>query len=244
MDFIDKVVLITGGAGGIGSVLCKRFSERGACVVCADIDELKLQKISDEASANNLNIVCKKIDLGDASETECFMKELLEKYGESFSVIINNVASGGFGDFLNSRTEDFDKAINVGLRSAYITSREFAKYRKKNDIKSFGRIINISSTRHIMSEPNGEINACVKGGLYSLTHATAQGLNGLNITVNSISPGRIVTDNSAFANKESQNKGKFGTPEDVANACFFLCDEANNFINGQDFVIDGGMIKK
>ena len=136
----------------------------------------------------------------------------------------------------------------INLRPVFITSRLLAIHRKKQPSPNpYGRIINICSTRYLMSEPRSEGYAASKGGIYSLTHALALSLSEWNITVNSIAPGWIQTHDYAQLQPEDHSQHpsrRVGKPEDIARMCLFLCEENNDFINGENITIDGGMTKK
>ena len=130
--------------------------------------------------------------------------------------------------------EDFDRILSVNLRPVFITSRRLAIHRQSQEVPNpFGRIVNICSTRYLMSEPGSEGYAASKGGIYSLTHALALSLAQWHITVNSISPGWIETRDYEQLR-----------PEDHARLCLFICQEENDFMNGENVTIDGGMTKK
>ena len=144
--------------------------------------------------------------------------------------------------------KDFDKILSINLRPAFITSRRLALHRQSLDTPNpYGRIINICSTRYLMSEPGSEGYAASKGGIYSLTHALALSLSEWHITVNSIAPGWIQNNNYDQLRPEDHAQhpsGRVGKPEDIARMCLFLCQEENDFINGENITIDGGMTKK
>ena len=111
----------------------------------------------------------------------------------------------------------------------------------------YGRIINICSTRYLMSESGSEAYAASKGGIYSLTHALALSMSKWHITTNSISPGWIQNKDYDQLRKEDHQQHpsqRVGRPEDIARACLFLCNPDNDFINGENITIDGGMTKK
>ena len=153
-----------------------------------------------------------------------------------------------FSDLTETSVEDFDQILSINLRPVFITSRLLAIHRKAQDSpQHYGRIINICSTRHLMSEPGSEGYAASKGGIYSLTHALALSLAKQHITVNSISPGWIQTQEYELLRPEDHTQhpsGRVGKPEDIARMCLFLCQEENDFINGENITIDGGMTKK
>ena len=136
----------------------------------------------------------------------------------------------------------FRSVINTNLRSVFIASKEASKY-----MKSGGSIVNIASTRATMSEPNSEAYAATKGGIVALTHALAASLSERNITVNAISPGWIQNENyEELRDKDHAQhlSNRVGKPEDIAKACLYLTDSENNFVNGENITVDGGMTRK
>ncbi|WP_418190173.1 SDR family oxidoreductase, partial [Alistipes putredinis] len=139
--------------------------------------------------------------------------------------------------------EEFDRVIATNLRPVFITSRQLVLHRQQNGNRSYGRIINLCSTRYLQSEAGTEAYSASKGGIYSLTHSLAVSLAPFHITVNAIAPGWIHVREEEQLRPEDHAfhpSGRVGTPEDIARACLFLCDEANDFLNGQTLTIDGG----
>jgi NAD(P)-dependent dehydrogenase (short-subunit alcohol dehydrogenase family) len=183
----------------------------------------------------------------DEAALTVIMEQLFTNWGD-IDILINNVGIGGFSSLTETSVEQFDRILATNLRPVFITSRLWALHRSKMEIlPSYGRIINMSSTRYLMSEPGSEGYAASKGGIVSLTHALALSLSEFHITVNCISPGWIQTtdyDSLTEADHKQHPSGRVGKPDDIARACIFLCDQNNNFINGQNLVIDGGMTKK
>lgn len=175
------------------------------------------------------------------------MAQLFREWGD-IDIIINNAGISEFSPITETDVEDFDKILSVNLRPAFITSRQLAIHRKSQAAPpAYGRIINICSTRYLMSEPGSEGYAASKGGIYSLTHALALSLAEYHITVNCISPGWIQTANYDQLKPEDHAQhpsGRVGRPEDIARLCLFLCREENDFINGENITVDGGMTKK
>ena len=178
---------------------------------------------------------------------ELSINKAIEEKG-NIDVLINNVGVSYFNSILDTTKADFDEILDINLRPVYITARTLAKHREANpNLNTYGRIINISSTRYLMSEPNSESYAASKGAVISLTHALALSLSKYNLTVNSISPGWIETGNYdlLYPQDHSQHpSGRVGKPDDIARTCLFLCHPDNDFINGQNIVVDGGMTKK
>ncbi len=236
-----KRVFVTGGSQGIGLCLVETFVNAGAKVAFCDICE------PDSSFLLTENSSFFKADVTDENSLTEIMEQLFTDWGD-IDILINNVGIGGFAPLTETSVEQFDRIIATNLRPAFITSRLWALHRSKMEVlPSYGRIINIASTRYLMSEPGSEGYAASKGGIVSLTHALALSLSEFHITVNCISPGWIQTKNYDSLTEADHNQhpsGRVGKPEDIAQACLFLCDPENNFVNGQNMVIDGGMTKK
>lgn len=239
---MSKRIFITGGAKGIGKAVVQAFSKENNQVAFCDIDE-DAGKMLVEAT-NSLFI---KADAGNKEELESSVQNLLADWGD-LDIIINNVGVGNFKPITELSVEEFEKVLNINLRSVFIASRLLAIHREKQVEKNhFGRIINLCSTRYLMSESGTEAYSASKGGVFSLTHSLSMSLSPYNITVNSISPGWIENYNFESLTKEDhlQHPSKrVGEPDDIARMVLFLCDEKNDFINGENIVIDGGMTRK
>lgn len=238
----SRRVFITGGASGIGKAIAKAFCKDGCRVAFCDRNETAgLQ------TAKEIGAAFYKVDASDKDALENCMQRIFEKW-EDIDILINNVGISEFSPITETSVEEFDKILSVNLRPAFVTSRMLAIHRKsQKSPNTYGRIINICSTRYLMSEPGSEGYAASKGGIYSLTHALALSLAEYHITVNSISPGWIQTHDYTLLKPEdhAQHPSKrVGKPEDVARTCLFLCQEDNDFINGENITIDGGMTKK
>lgn len=246
MDVIrTKRVFVTGGAKGIGRAIVIAFCQAGADVTFCDVDEVSALALCDEMK----NYQCRylMVDVGNKDSLQNAVSAVLVEKGD-IDILINNTGVSRFGSIHEVSVEEFDKVLNINLRSVFITAKLLAEHRsKEGKADSYGRIINIASTRYLMSEPNSEAYAASKGGVVSLTHALAVSLSEYKITVNCISPGWIETGNYnslKAADHEQHPSGRVGVPSDIARACLFLCNPDNDFINGQNIVIDGGMTKK
>ncbi|WP_378956517.1 SDR family oxidoreductase [Pelosinus sp. sgz500959] len=243
MKYTDKIILVTGGANGIGKVISQEYLKLGATVIVADIDEKNGKVLVNQYIENGHKAIFYQIDLQDSLQIRSMFKKIIETY-HKIDILINNAGKGIFKSIYELTIEEWDEVINLNLRAAFIAAQEFAKYCRGND---YGRIVNIASTRYLMSEPNSEAYAASKGGIVSLSHALALSLGSENITVNAISPGWIENNNYDILTKNDhlQHPAKrVGKPEDIFRACLFLTDEKNDFITGQNIVIDGGMTKK
>jgi NAD(P)-dependent dehydrogenase (short-subunit alcohol dehydrogenase family) len=242
---MDKIVYVTGGANGIGKAIVTLFCKDGADVTFCDIDTVAGEKLSNELSSYKCTY--HEVDLSDARVLEQSVNKVIEAKG-NIDVIINNAGVSHFNSMLDITVEDFDKVMDINLRPIFITARTLAKHRDAHpQLNRYGRIINMASTRHLMSEPNSEAYAASKGAIVSLTHALALSLSKYHVTVNCISPGWIETGSYDLLTEQDHTQhpsGRVGKPEDIARACLFLCQPENDFINGQNIVIDGEMTKK
>ncbi|MDR2956173.1 MAG: SDR family oxidoreductase [Prevotella sp.] len=240
-----KIVFVTGGASGIGKGIVTAFCQAGADVIFCDMNEAGGKRLCEELESYRCTFV--KADVSNESELTTTVNDIIKRKG-NIDIIVNNAGVGNFGSILDVSVEDFDKVLRINLRPVFITAKLLAKHRADNPyLNSYGRIVNIASTRYLMSEPNSEAYAASKGGIVSLTHALALSLSKYNITVNCISPGWIETgdyDQLRPIDHKQHPSGRVGVPQDIAQTCLFLCNPANNFINGQNIVVDGGMTKK
>ena len=235
-------VFITGGAEGIGKAIVEAFCLSGDQVAFCDINE-----IAGQETAKATGSIFHKVDVSDKDVLESCMQRILSEWND-IDIIVNNVGISQFSSITETSVEDFDKILSINLRPVFITSRLLAIHRKEQSSPNpYGRIINICSTRYLMSESGSEGYAASKGGIYSLTHALALSLSEWNITVNSIAPGWIQTHVFYQLRPEDHSQHpsrRVGKPEDIARMCLFLCEENNDFINGENITIDGGMTKK
>lgn len=221
-DFKDKVVVVTGGCGGIGKCICERFKESGARVCIIDLLE------------NDYYVG----DLSVKSNLEDFAAKVISDFGR-IDFLINNAAPKMCG-ITNGSYEDFEYALKVGVTAPFYLSKLFAPY-----FTDSGSIVNISSSRDRMSQPQTESYTAAKGGIAALTHAMAVSL-GPRVRVNSISPGWIDNDYTVYQGSDAtqQPVGRVGNPPDIANCVLYLCSDMAGFITGENICIDGGMTRQ
>lgn len=220
--FQDKVVVITGGAHGIGQCVAEEFEKQGAKVEVIDVRE----------GAHCVGNLSKKEDL------EIFAEYVIKKYGH-VDYLINNAAPLMKGIDTCSY-EEFQYALAVGVMAPFYLSKLFAPHFAKGAC-----IINMSSSRDRMSQPQTESYTAAKGGIAALTHAMAVSFSG-KVRVNSISPGWIDVDYTVYEGPDAyqQPAGRVGNPLDIANMILFLCSEKAGFITGENICIDGGMTRQ
>ena len=219
--FRNKIVVITGGAGGIGKCIADQFRNNGAEVCVIDTAE------GDHYVG----------DIGRREVLEAFAETVIEKYGR-VDVLVNNAPPAMIG-IDNCSYEQFQQALAVGVTAPFYLSKLFAPY--------FGEgasIINLSSTRDRMSQPQSESYTAAKGGISALTHGLAVSFAG-KVRVNSVSPGWIDTEYRIYEGPDAlqQPAGRVGNPLDVANLVLFLASEKAGFITGENICIDGGQTR-
>lgn len=240
--FKDKVVVVTGGSNGIGKALVEAYAKEGAKVVIADVDKENGRELEQRLMQDNPNVLFLVGDLSKEFDVKTIMHFAVEAFGR-IDILINCAGKSLHVDLFEMTVEQFDDVIGSNLRSVFLCSREAAKYMPTGG----STIVNIASTRAFQSEPNWEAYAASKGGIVALTHALASSLQDREITVNCISPGWIETgDYAALTDVDHLQhlSSRVGKPSDIVRACFFLTDPSNDFVNGENIVIDGGMTRK
>ncbi len=242
MKFPPRRVFVTGGAKGIGRAIVARFCSAGCRVAFCDIDSRAGQSTA-EATGSRFY----PVDVTDASALRHAVESVIALWGD-LDILVNNVGICKFEPLESLSLDAFDKTVATNLRPVIITAQAMARHRANLvEPSTYGRIINISSTRHIMSEPDSEAYAATKGGVAALTHALAASLAKYHITVNSISPGWIETgnyDTLRAVDHEQHMSRRVGRPDDIASACLYLSMPESDFITATDIVVDGGMTHK
>ncbi|SEO56237.1 hypothetical protein SAMN04488134_1098 [Amphibacillus marinus] len=234
---LKKVVLVTGGANGIGKAVSLAYIEQGATVIVADRD----QRAGEALIQTNEQLFFFNTNLRDAQSVASLFEFINKKWG-TLDILINNAGIMINQPLLKLSIDEWDEVLETNLRSAFLCTKEAVKLMGQG-----GAIINIASTRAFMSEADTESYAASKGGLIALTHSLAISLSEQKITVNAISPGWIETeryDNLSERDHNQHPANRVGTPDDIARACLFLSAPANNFITGENLIVDGGMTKK
>ena len=243
MNFTGKVVIVTGAGRGIGRGIAEAYGSKGAKVVVAEKHpDLGLETEKSILSAGGIAVYI-QTDVSNPKDIIKLMKKTVEEYG-TINILVNNVGIATWKSPYELTLEEWDEVINTNLRSVFLCSREAAKIMKE---QGGGSIVNISSTRAIMSEPNTEAYTASKGGIVALTHALAASFSQDRIQVNCISPGWIEIDDYEQLREVDHIQhfsGRVGKSEDIARACLYLTDKDNGFINGTNITIDGGMTRK
>ena len=249
-DFLGKVVIVTGGGQGIGMAISRFYAKAGAQVIIAEIDE--------EAALENCKAILAEgyaseaifTDVGNEEAVKKLMNAVGNKYGK-INILINNAALHFSKDIENRSMDEWQRTIDVNLTGPYMCTKYALPYMKQQQAS----IVNIASTRALMSEADTEPYSASKGGLLALTHSLAVSLGKYNIRVNAISPGWIDVSSwrkSSMAKQiplseqdhHQHPAGRVGKPEDIARTCLFLTSDEADFITGSNLIIDGGMTVK
>lgn len=245
------VVAITGGAQGIGRGIAEHFAAAGYAVSFADPAHDAGEELLAKLKAAGTKALYFHADTANEDDARNWIEQTRSNLGVP-DVLINNAGIMIRKPFLELSADEFDRVLGVNLRGAFICAQAAARLMAER--KQGGTIINVASTRALMSEPSTESYSATKGALVALTHAMAISLGPLGIRVNCVSPGWIETSDWQFSgrsqapqhssqDREQHPVGRVGTPIDIAKACLFLAKDAD-FITGQNIIVDGGMTVK
>lgn len=248
MGNMRRAILVTGGGQGIGKAMVQRFLTQGHVVVMADIDEeAGYASLEELQRLGNLHYVAADV------ARECDVKRLVEKalqHGGRIDALVNNAATSRRKPLAELSLDEWNRVLGVNLTGPMLCAKHAAPHLGAVG----GAIVNIASTRAVMSEPNTEAYSASKGGLVALTHALAISL-GPEVRVNCVCPGWIevgdwkkpsarVVPRHSEADRAQHPVGRVGVPGDVGALVDFLISEEAGFITGANFVVDGGMTRK
>jgi NAD(P)-dependent dehydrogenase (short-subunit alcohol dehydrogenase family) len=244
---MKKHVIVTGGAQGIGKHLVVDLLNNNYAVSVFEIDEEAIAEFREEFTNETVQVY--QVDVSDEKSVEAAVKESEKQHGNIYA-LVNNAAISIDKPLEELSFGEWNKVIGTNLSGAFLCSKYASAFMKPHG----GRIINMASTRALQSEPDTEAYSASKGGILALTHALAASL-GPQIKVNAISPGWIdvsAAKKRSIAHQEKLTKedhaqhpaGRVGKAEDIAAMVLFLLKKENDFITGQNFVVDGGMTKK
>ncbi|MEK3794487.1 SDR family oxidoreductase [Paenibacillus sp. FSL R7-0204] len=246
MSHHNKIAIVTGGAGGIGRCITGELLKAGAVVACIDTDSAAGRWLEERYGTERLFFYAG--DIAQQSVLDDFTAQVISRYGR-VDFLINNACISRKGLQSECSYEDFEYVQRIGVTAPYYLTLRLKPYFAQG-----ASIVNISSSRERMSQPDTESYTAAKGGIGALTHALSVSLAG-KARVNAVSPGWI--DTTAYHGTEESAEpvhtepdrlqhpaGRVGTPADIAAMVLFLCSEAAGFITGENITIDGGMSKQ
>ncbi|BDV43189.1 beta-ketoacyl-ACP reductase [Geotalea uraniireducens] len=244
MTLAGKVAVVTGASRGIGKAIALKLAAEGAAVVVTATTTEGAQSTVDEIAATGGSAQAFALNVAESSAVDQFFSTVIERFGH-IDILVNNAGITRDGLLLRMKDADWDAVLDVNLKGAFHCTREAAKLMTK---ARSGRIINISSVVGEMGNA-GQINySASKAGMIGLTKSAARELAKRGITVNAVTPGFIETDmTSVLSDKVRENLlqqiplERLGTPEDIANAVFFLASEMGGYITGHVLSVNGGM---
>ncbi len=248
----DKVVVITGAAGGLGRAFALAFAQAGAKVAVCDLNKTgadeTLKMLSDEFHTEGVSFA---VNVANETSTQNMAKAVYEKFGR-IDVLINNAAIYATIDrkpFYEISETEWDLVMNVNLKGVWMCAKAVFPYMKNAPFggRGAGKIINISSATVMSGSPNWSHYVASKGGVIGLTRSMAKELGDFNINVNAIAPGFTLTDASLNlienAAKYGVDRGAIKRPssaEDIVGTALYLASSASDFVTGQTIVVDGG----
>ena len=241
MRFENKVVMVTGGAAGIGRITAENFAREGAKIAICDINPEAGQAA---AKALGPDASFEQVDVASTAAVSGWVDAVFDQYGQ-IDVLVNNAGITRDGLIMRMKEQDWDAVINVNLKSVFncikAVSRVMVKQRS-------GRIINLASVVGVMGNPGQANYVASKAGIIGLTKTVAKELGARNITVNAVAPGFIETDMTAVLSDKAKEAmlamiplQRAGTPQDVADAIAFLASDQAAYITGQVIHVTGGM---
>ena len=240
-----RVIIITGGAQGIGEACARRFASEAAHVVIADVDDARGSALAAELGA--LYLHC---DVGDKRQVDAAVAATVQAYGR-IDVLVNNAGIFRAADFLEVTEEDFDAVLRVNLKGAFLMGQAVARVMVTSGAgQNSGSIVNMSSVNGVLAIPNIASYNVSKGGINQLTRVMALALADKGIRVNAVAPGTIATELAAKAvltSDEAKAKimsrtpmKRLGQPTEIADVVAWLASDAASYVTGEIVVVDGG----
>lgn len=242
----ERVAIVTGGARGIGKAIAATLAERGASVVVVDLrQELADKTASEIMLQTGQDVIALNADVSSQKSVKAMVKAALDKFGK-IDILVNNAGITRDNLIMRMSEEDYDLVLDTNLKGAFNCAQALIRPMMK---ARYGRIINISSVSGVSGQAGQTNYSSSKAGLIGFTKALAKEVGSRNITVNAVAPGFIETVLTKDLPEEIRDismkltpMGRFGQPQDIANAVAFLAAEESSFITGVTLQVDGGMV--
>jgi len=247
----NKVAIVTGGAGGIGLAIARRFLAGGAKVVIADVDDARGEAAEAELKAlGELRYV--HCNVAEKLDVRNLVAATLDAFGD-IDILVNNAGIVAGGDFLEIEEADFDRVLSVNLKGAFLCSQAVARH-MVDKVEAGGKpgvIINMSSVNAVFAIADQVPYSISKGGMNQLTKVAALALAPHGIRVNGIGPGSIMTDMLTAVNADAAARtrvlsrtplGRVGQPSEIAGVAAFLASDDASYMTGQTLYPDGGRL--
>ncbi|MCC2597514.1 SDR family oxidoreductase [Pusillimonas sp. MFBS29] len=242
--FTERVAVVTGGASGAGSSICREFAAQGATVVVADLNISAATALAKELGTNHVHAIA--VDITDSSSVSALAAQVTQQCGRSADILINNAGVRIVKSLLDHTDDDWEKMININLTGHFYCTRAFAPAMIE---RGWGRIINIASIASFVGRPDRVAYCAAKAGTLGLTRAAAIDLRHSGITVNAIAPGSIATPLNAQAKNDNNVDwggetlvGRWGQGNDIAKAAAYLASDDASYVNGTTLTVDGGWV--
>lgn len=246
VDLNGQVAVVTGATRGIGFGVAKALAKAGAAVACIGTNAEKLNASVAQINADGGKATAYICNVADSAAVQETAAKILEQFDNRVDILVNNAGITRDQLVRAMTDEQWDDVIAVNLRGPFLVTRAFISAMRK---KKYGRIINIASISGMIGNRGQANYSASKAGVIGFTRTVSKEVGNRNITVNAISPGFIETDMTAVLEpmyvEEIKNRipvGRFGQPEDIANAVLFFASPEASFVTGQIIAVDGGMI--
>jgi 2-hydroxycyclohexanecarboxyl-CoA dehydrogenase len=244
-----KTAVVTGAGAGIGRACAMRLASEGIAVGVLDLDGASAQKVADEIKAAGGQAIALQASVADRGQVTAAIAKLREAFGP-VTIAVNNAGMTGFVPFKELTDAQWDKMLEINLKGTFIVTQVCLP---DMEAAKWGRIVNISSSSAQTGATNMAHYSASKGAMITLTRSLAQELGPLGITVNNIPPGSVMQTLMSEANKDRFQipyetlvqtipVRRTGVPDDIANACAWLCREETGYVTGQTIGVNGGRV--
>lgn len=240
-----KIALVTGAGRGIGKAIALSLAEEGYHIICVSRSESSCGAVAKEIESSGGSAEAHALDVSDASSVEKACEALLEKHG-LINILVNNAGITKDNLVFRMGEEDWDTVLNTNLKSVFTFAKHLARPMTR---KRWGRIINIASVIGLIGNAGQANYSAAKAGIIGLSKSLAKEFAARNVTVNVVAPGFIETDMTSILSEEQKTSilgvipmKRMGKASDIANITTFLASDKSDYITGQVFTVDGGMV--